>query len=138
MHIPEHLKHLYRQAKSEGWSVTVTGSGHLRWAPPEGRAVITGSTSHRKGFGRDLEAGRVELAAKPRPRVDWARVSEAVADRERERDEARTRLAALRELLDEIGVMAANAPEDGDSFGVLEEITMRIAAADVPDRLESK
>lgn len=42
-------------------------------------------------------------------------------------------LAALRELLDEIGVMAANAPEDGDSFGVLEEIAMRIAAAGVPD-----
>jgi hypothetical protein len=39
----------------------------------------------------------------------------------------------LRELLDEIGVMAANAPEDGDSFGVLEEIAMRIAAVDVPD-----
>jgi hypothetical protein len=60
------------------------------------------------------------------PRVDWARVSEAVADRERERDR-------LRELLDEIGVMAANAPEEGDSFGLLEEIAMRIAAVDVPD-----
>jgi hypothetical protein len=46
----------------------------------------------------------------------------AVAEREK-----------LRELLDEIGVMAANAPEDGDSFGVLEEITMRIAAVDLPD-----
>lgn len=34
-----------------------------------------------------------------------------------------------RELLDEIGVMAANAPEDGDSFGLLEEIAMRIAGA---------
>jgi hypothetical protein len=38
-------------------------------------------------------------------------------------------LAALRDLLDEIGVMAANAPEYGNSFGVLEEIAMRIAAA---------
>jgi alkanesulfonate monooxygenase SsuD/methylene tetrahydromethanopterin reductase-like flavin-dependent oxidoreductase (luciferase family) len=36
----------------------------------------------------------------------------------------------LRELLDEIGVMAANAPEDGDSFELLEEIAMRIAAHD--------
>lgn len=35
-------------------------------------------------------------AAETRPRVDWARVSEAVADRERERDEAREQLAALR------------------------------------------
>jgi hypothetical protein len=43
------------------------------------------------------------------------------------------RVDALRELLDEIGVMAANAPEDGDSFGLLEEITMLIVAAGVPD-----
>ncbi len=64
--------------------------------------------------------------AAARPRVDWGRVSEVVADRERERDR-------YRELLDEVGVMAANAPEDGDSFGVLEQIAMRIAAVDVPD-----
>jgi hypothetical protein len=38
-----------------------------------------------------------------------------------------------RELLDEVGVLAANAPEDGDSFGLLEQIAMRIAAVDVPD-----
>lgn len=47
------------------------------------------------------------------------------------------RLAAanrmLRELLGEVGVMAANAPEDGDSFAVCEEIAMRVAAAGVPD-----
>lgn len=42
-------------------------------------------------------------------------------------------LDALRGLLDEIGVMAANAPEDGDSFGLLEQIAWRIAAVDVPD-----
>jgi hypothetical protein len=47
--------------------------------------------------------------------------------------QAERELAALRELLNEIGVMAANAPEDGDSFGVLEQIAMRIAAVDVPD-----
>jgi hypothetical protein len=50
-----------------------------------------------------------------------------------EAGQAAGEVAALRELLDEIGVMAANAPEDGDSFGLLEEIAMRIAAADVPD-----
>jgi hypothetical protein len=38
-----------------------------------------------------------ELAATPRPRVDWARVSEVVADRERERDEAR---AVVADMLD--------------------------------------
>ena len=39
----------------------------------------------------------------------------------------------LRDLLDEVGTLAANAPEDGDSFGLLEEIAMRIGAADVPE-----
>jgi hypothetical protein len=47
-------------------------------------------------------------------------------------------LAKIRELLDEIGVMAANAPEDGDSFAVCEEITMRIAAAEVEPLPERK
>lgn len=48
-------------------------------------------------------------------------------------EEWQPRVDALRGLLDEIGVMAANAPEDGDSFGLLEQIAWRIAAVDVPD-----
>lgn len=48
-------------------------------------------------------------------------------------NETRAERDKLREELDEIGVMAANAPEDGDSFGLLEEIAMRIAAHGVPD-----
>jgi len=48
-------------------------------------------------------------------------------------DKAHAEADKYRELLDEIGVMAANAPEEGDSFGLLEEIAMMIAAADVPD-----
>lgn len=42
---------------------------------------------------------------------------ELVADRDR-----------LRAELDDIGTICANAPEDGDSFGLLEELAMRIAA----------
>jgi hypothetical protein len=38
-----------------------------------------------------------------------------------------------RGLLDEIGTIAANAPEDGDSFAVLERIAMMVAAVDVPE-----
>lgn len=63
-----------------------------------------------------------------------ARYCETFWTQHAEIEELRTQLAAdmdeierLRELLDEIGVMAANAPEDGDSFGLLEEIAMRIA-----------
>lgn len=50
---------------------------------------------------------------------------ELVADRDR-----------LRAELDDIGTICANAPEDGDSFGLLEELAMRIAAfgtVDEPD-----
>jgi hypothetical protein len=93
--------------------------------------VIRAHETHRDRDGNMWQPER-ELAVRPMRRVDWARVSEAVADRERERDDARAELAAIRELLDEVGVMAANAPEDGDLFGVLEEIAMRIGAVDVP------
>lgn len=41
-------------------------------------------------------------------------------------------ITKLRELLDEVGTLAANAPED-DAFSVCEDIAMRIAAHGVPD-----
>lgn len=82
----------------------------------------------------DLEAAAWAAVGIALPGVDAAL---GAAERLRlERDQARGQLAALRELLDEIGVMAANAPEDGDSFGLLEELAMRIAAfgtVDEPD-----
>lgn len=69
-------------------------------------------------------------------------LAEAIADRDdyaarlRDTDASWARVAAerdlLRELVDEVGVMAANAPED-DGFAVCEQIAMRIAAADIPD-----
>lgn len=59
--------------------------------------------------------------------------ADVIADPAPELTKVRAELDTLRELLDEIGVMAANAPEDGDSFGLLEQIAMRIAAVDVPD-----
>ena len=56
----------------------------------------------------------------------------ALQETSRESSQRGARLDKALELLDEIGVMAANAPEDGDSFGLLETIAMRIAAAGVP------
>jgi hypothetical protein len=80
------------------------------------RAEVTRISAERD----EARAGRDDYAARPRAAdKSWTRVAAG-------RDN-------LRELLDEIGVMAANAPEGGDSFGVLEEIAMRIAAAGVPD-----
>lgn len=84
------------------------------------------------------EIARAWHIALPGDRRFWAEIDAL----ETERDQLRARcddypeLAAdrdrLRELLDEIGVKAANADEDGDSFGVLEEITMMIAAHGIP------
>lgn len=71
----------------------------------------------------ELEALRAELAD----------VRERAEFYESERDSWRATAEGQRTLLDEIGVMAANAPEDGDLFGLLEEIAMRIAADGVPD-----
>ena len=44
MKIPEQLRRAYGAARRAGWSVTRTGSGHLKWTPPGGRPVITGGT----------------------------------------------------------------------------------------------
>lgn len=51
MKIPKHLKPAARRAMAEGWTVEVTGKGHLRWSPPRGRAVYTGATPKRYGHG---------------------------------------------------------------------------------------
>ena len=51
MKIPKHLRPAARRARAEGWTITYTGSGHLRWRSPRGQAVITGSTPERRGHG---------------------------------------------------------------------------------------
>jgi hypothetical protein len=64
-------------------------------------------------------------------RADWEAAAQAVLDAQQRQPAPGA--DRYRGLLDEIGVMAANAPEDGDSFAVLERIAMMAAAADVPD-----
>ena len=80
----------------------------------------------------ELPAGmRADEEAGAQAAISWQR-AEDVNPTAEDYDHA-AEILRLRELLDEIGTLAANAPEDGDSFGLLEEIAMRIAAADVPD-----
>lgn len=38
------MKELEREAKRQGWKVQHSGSNHLRWTPPHGRAVMTSLT----------------------------------------------------------------------------------------------
>jgi hypothetical protein len=79
--------------------------------------------------GRNAEAVLAEPGA-PAPFLD---IAWRPADERREKvTAAGAELARLREVLEEVGVMAANAPEDGDCFAVCEEIAMRIAAHGVP------
>lgn len=89
---------------------------------------------------RDNPSVTIAAAAEPQPApapaaamAEHAELEDAYAAAHGRVAELEGELAALRGLLDEIGVMAANAPEDGDSFGLLEQIAMRIAAIDVPD-----
>jgi hypothetical protein len=65
--IPKHLKPAARRARAEGWTIEVTGKGHLRWRSPRGPSVITGSTPQRYGHAPRNERRkltRAGLAAK--------------------------------------------------------------------------
>jgi len=79
------------------------------------------------------DGDRARWEAGMKAAITTALIAEGLGNIVRERDAARAERNELRELLDEIGVTAANAPEDGDSFGLLEQIAMRIAAVGVPD-----
>jgi hypothetical protein len=68
-----------------------------------------------------------EMAAQPGLRVDWARVSEAVADRERERDEARAERDALHERAE--AAEAEKRQAKGDLAGLEDRLAKVIAAA---------
>ena len=50
--IPEALRRMAAAAHRQQWTITRTGSGHLRWQPPQGTAVFTPSTP---GKGRSVE-----------------------------------------------------------------------------------
>jgi hypothetical protein len=65
--IPKHLKPLARKARAQGWTISVTGGGHLRRESPLGEAVITGGTPQRYGHGprnARRELARAGLAGK--------------------------------------------------------------------------
>lgn len=42
------MKALVKQAKSQGWSITVRTCGHLRWTSPVGTSVFTSRTPSDK------------------------------------------------------------------------------------------
>lgn len=53
MQVPEALRDAARIARKAGWRITRTSGGHLKWAPPGGRFVVTSATP--KGGNRSAE-----------------------------------------------------------------------------------
>ena len=39
--IPEALRDAAKVARKAGWTITVNGSGHLKWMPPAGKFIVT-------------------------------------------------------------------------------------------------
>ena len=42
--VPESYRKMARAAKQQNWTLSVTGSGHLRWTNPQGQSVFTPMT----------------------------------------------------------------------------------------------
>jgi hypothetical protein len=38
------IRKLIRQYRRLGWTISVAGSGHIRWASPQGRVVVSSAT----------------------------------------------------------------------------------------------
>lgn len=60
--VPRHLREIARRALAEGWTIEPSGSGHIRWKPPHGPAVFTGSTPKRYGHGPENARRRLAKA----------------------------------------------------------------------------
>ncbi len=56
LRIPGALRSLARAAHRAGWSITLTGTGHLRWESPDGTVVITPSTPSDHRSSRNSRA----------------------------------------------------------------------------------
>lgn len=60
--IPQHLKDSAKRAEDQGWVITRTGSGHLKWTSPRGTVVYTpktpgGGRSHQNVVAKLQRAG---------------------------------------------------------------------------------
>ncbi len=94
--------------------------GHTTEAKYERLAELTDRIARAGGFAGVIAA---TATARPAPLAEGS--LKDLKSVTAEHDE-------LRGLLDEIGVTAANAPEDGDSFGLLEQIARRPGARGAP------
>lgn len=57
MKIPASYRELYKEAVKQGWTITVTGGGHLCWRSPSGRKVFSSKSPN----GRHSDAHRAQL-----------------------------------------------------------------------------
>jgi len=56
--VPSCLRDHARLALSRGWTISITGSGHLRWRSPDGKTVFTPRTP---GYGRSAASITAKL-----------------------------------------------------------------------------
>lgn len=59
MKIPEVYRSLYELAIAAGWTVTRTGTNHLRWRSPSGRLAFTAGTPDKDP--REYKNARAKL-----------------------------------------------------------------------------
>lgn len=52
--VDKDTRKLVKAAKAAGWSVTRSGSGHIRLIGPDGQEVVSSSTPGNNGSVRDL------------------------------------------------------------------------------------
>jgi hypothetical protein len=53
--IPDGLKVAYKAAKNAEWTITISGSNHLKWRAPTGQVVMTPKTTvSRRGCLNDI------------------------------------------------------------------------------------
>lgn len=60
---PQQLRGIKRQAEKQGWTVTKTNGGHLRWMPPGGGECVI-SEGTRIGNSRSVQNTLARLKAK--------------------------------------------------------------------------
>jgi hypothetical protein len=58
MKIPRELRDLAREYERRGWTITLGGSGHLKWRSPAGALVVTAASP---GHRHALEITRADL-----------------------------------------------------------------------------
>jgi hypothetical protein len=126
-----------------------TAPGALDVAVEALRVIALGVELNALGLGQPIDPSVTadkalvairDLPPEPQPAPELAAYEADIASLTDQRnrvsdtaDRLRAQAARYRDRLTQVGTLAANADEDGDLFGLLQDIAMKVAAVDVPD-----